>query len=75
MGEGTGMDGRAAGKTQGHPGQAWLLSAWMKGWRDGECWVLGGGCGSWEGGCVTFWYPNSLEKQSWEMETSSPPPS
>lgn len=54
MGEGTGMDGRAAGKTQGHS----ALDEGQEGWEMVE--GAGGGCGSWWG-CIIFWYPTTLE--------------
>lgn len=69
-------DGRTGSRKDSgtpRPGMASVcLDEGLEGW--GVLGAGGGGCGSWEGGCVTFWYPNSLEKQSWEMQTSSPPP-
>lgn len=64
MGEGTGMDRRAAGKTRGHPGQVWLLPAWMKGWWDGER-PRGAGGERWE-------MEGGVPKQPREMQTSNP---
>lgn len=52
MGEGTGMDGRAAGKTQGHPG----LDEGQEGW--GMLERARGGCGAGGGDALssgTLW--------------------